>query len=184
MIGMLLGRMGLAAVSRGGWLVMAVVVALASAGSAWVAWRVNEAGWQANYARQLQAALDESKTKADARYRRDTALLRRQLAEQKRTDSDARIVLKEIYREKPNDHCADKPMPAADERVLNQARTGDVRYAEAAAKPAGQAGTVATNREERAAHAECGIEYRRIASRYSALIEWVNQNLVNEGGEQ
>lgn len=182
----LLGLIGLGGVGRGGWIAVALLIALASAGSAWVSWSVCDGGWQSAYAKDLEDAYAQAKADADDQWKADRKLMKQELARQQEVSRDEKVVYREIYREKPGDGCADRPIPASDERVLNQARTGGLHSAEAAAGTTGAAEAPPTNREERAAHAQCGIAYRRIASRYQGLIDWVNRELVktDDGGGQ
>lgn len=174
----ILNRVGLGVLGGGGWIAVAVLVGGAAASSAWVSWRVCEAGWLDKYTGQLEQAIADTKAQLADQYDRDRGLLVQQAKKQTQITRDERVALREVNRAKPDDRCADELLPAPVERVLNQARTGDVQHPEATAGAADQGGPAATNRDERAAHTQCATAYRRLAEQHNALVQWAETNLV------
>ena len=145
--------------------------------------------WYGDRAGYARAVGEQAAVMAEAFRANDEAAARRRDADIQRAAADAtaatrrdiqhHTAMREIHRE--NDDCADRALPADSHRVLNIARTGADQLPQAPGTPAGEAYTFATNRDERAAHAQCATAYRDCSAQLASLIQWhQQQDMSNE----
>lgn len=160
----------------------AAIIALTLA--AWAGHEWADRAWEAKYNKGLAETASRAIAQAAELYAQEKEVLENAVMYEREIERQQVTVIRRIKDDAKIDTCAGRPIPIGTERMLERARRNGMPPVDDTAAVAGTPGRIAplTNVQERLAHADCGVRYRRLTSQMSSLQQLVRNYQRTVGG--